>query len=367
LQCGFTLLAMLDDGVGGGFAMVPRARATLADVAGRAGVSLSTASRVLNGGAGVREPLAVRVREAAAVLGYSVNRQARSLRRGRHEAIGIAVEDFSIPFFSRLVSVAERAAHERAHGALIACAGSGRSEEEAVESLLSRGVAGLLVATGTGGAPRGYLDEVAREVPLVQVDVAGPSPVADSVGIDNVAAGRIATDHLLAHGHERILFVGSGPAALTVVQRRQGYEQAMRAAGLVPSSVWLGYDPSKVREQALTALAEAPDTTAALSAVARTTTGLVSAIAALERRDLGLVAIDDLAGADAFVPGLTVLDQDVEGLASQAAALLFERIDGHTGPPVHVELPLRLIERGSGELHPPAPGARGPGEGVPGA
>jgi LacI family transcriptional regulator len=332
--------------------MVPRTRATLADVAGRAEVSLSTASRVLNGGAGVREQLAARVREAADVLGYSVNRQARSLRRGRDEAIGIAVEDFAIPFFGRLVSVVERAAHERAHGALIACAGSGRSEEEAVESLLSRGVAGLLVSTGTSGAPQGYLDEVARDVPLVLVDVAGPSPVADSVGIDNVAAGRTATEHLLAHGHQRILFVGSGPAASTVVQRREGYEQAMRAAGREPSAVWLGYDPGNVREQALAALTQAPGTTAALSAVGRTTTGLVSAIAALDRRELALVAIDDLAGADAFVPALTVLDQDVEGLASRAASLLFDRIDGNTGPPVHVELPLRLIERGSGELPP---------------
>ena len=335
--------------------MAPRARTTLADVAGRSGVSPSTASRALHGGAGVSDELAARVRAAAEALGYSVNRQARSLRRGRDEAIGVAVEDFSIPFFGRVVSVVEQAAHERGHGVVIACAGSGRSEEEAVESLLSRGVAGLLVGTGTSGAPQGYLDDVAREVPLVQVDAPGPSPVADSVGIDNAAAGRAVTEHLLARGHERVLFVGSGPAARTVVQRRAGYEQAMRAAGLAPSAVWLGYDPTQVRERALAALADARGATAVLSAVARTTMGLVSAIAALDRRDLAVVAIDDLAGADAFVPGLTVLEQDVEGLAARATALLFERIDGRTGPPSHVELPLRLIERGSGELLPRRP------------
>ena len=335
--------------------MALRARTTLADVAARSGVSPSTASRVLHGGAGVSAELAARVREAASGLGYSVNRQARSLRRGRDEALGLAVEDFSIPFFGRMVAVAEQAAHERGYGVLITCAGSGRSEEEAVDSLVARGVAGLLVATGTSGAPLGHLDDVAREVPVVQVDAPGPSAVSDSVGIDNAAAGRASTEHLLARGHERVLFVGSGPAASTVVQRRDGYERAMRDAGLAPSSAWLGYDPGAVRERALQVLDEAPGTTAALSAVARTTMGLLSAVAALQRRDLAVIAIDDLAGADALSPGLTVLEQDVEGMAARATSLLFDRIDGHTGPPRHVELPLRLIERGSGELSPRRP------------
>ena len=332
-----------------------RARTTLADVAARAGVSPSTASRVLHGGAGVREELAVRVRTAAEALGYSVNRQARSLRRGRSEAIGVAVEDFAVPFFGRIVSVLEQAAHERGHGVLITCAGSGRSEEDAVESLLGRGVAGLVVATGTSGAPQGHLDDVAREVPLVQVDAPGASAVADTVGIDNAAAGRTVAEHLLVRGHERVLFVGSGPAALTVVQRRSGYEQAMRDAGLEPRAAWLGYDPSGVRARALQVLEQDAAATAVLSAVARTTMGLLSAVAALGRRDLAIVAVDDLAGADALSPGLTVLEQDVEGMAARAASLLFDRIDGHSGPPRHVELPLRLIERGSGELPPARP------------
>ena len=118
----------------------PAQRTTLADVAQAADVSLSTASRVLHGGAGVREELAVRVRGAAEGLGYQVNHQARSLRRGRDQAIGIAVEDFTIPFFGRIVAVVEQAAHERGYGVVITCAGSGRSEEEAVEPLLAAGL-----------------------------------------------------------------------------------------------------------------------------------------------------------------------------------------------------------------------------------
>ena len=89
------------------------------------------------------------------------------------------------------------------------------SEAEAVAPLLSRSVAGLVVATGTAGAPLGFLEQVAHDLPVVQVDAAGPSAVSDAVGIDNVHAGRLLTEHVLASGHREVLFVGSGPAAST--------------------------------------------------------------------------------------------------------------------------------------------------------
>ncbi|PWJ55675.1 transcriptional regulator, LacI family [Quadrisphaera granulorum] len=341
----------------------PRAaRATLVDVATAAGTSASTVSRVLHGGAGVTDELSERVRRAARELGYSVNRQARTLRRGKDTAIGVACEDFTIPFFGRIVAQVERAAHERGYGVVITCAGAGRSEEEAVEPLLSRSVAGLVVATGTAGAPEGYLAELAAELPVVQVDAPAPSASSDTVGIDNEAAGRLLTEHLIAHGHRRILFVGSGPAATTVEIRRRGYEAAMRAAGLEPVSTMLGYLPSETTERAVAVLRELTDPgaqdggiTAVLSGVARVTMGLASAMAHLGLRDLAFAAIDDLAGADAFSPPLTVLEQDVEAIGARAAQLLFARIDGDRTPPVHEQVPLKLIVRGSGELPPRAP------------
>lgn len=331
---------------------VPPQRATLTDVARASGVSASTASRALHGGAEVRAELAFRVRAAAEQLGYSVNHQARSLRRGQDQAIGVAVEDFSIPFFGRIVGLVEQAAHERGYAVVISCAGSGRSEVEAVEPLLSRGVAGLVVASGTAGAPDGYLAGVARDLPVVQVDALGPSEVSDAVGIDNAGAGRALTEHLLAHGHERILFLGSGGAASTVVLRSQGYEAAMVEAGLTPRTAWLGYRPVDAPARAAAALRAAPDVTAVISGVARTTMGLMSALKVLDRRGTAVAAVDDLAGADAFEPGLTVLEQDAEGMGARSAALLFERIGGYTGPPRHVQLDLDLILRGSGELPP---------------
>ncbi|MFB9378347.1 LacI family DNA-binding transcriptional regulator [Kineococcus gynurae] len=333
-------------------------RVRLVDVATAAGTSPSTASRALHGGAGVTDELAARVRQAARELGYSVNRQARSLRRGHDTAIGVVVEDFTIPYFGTIVAQVEQAAHERGFGVVITCAGSGRSEEEAVEPLLSRNVAGLVVATGTAGAPEGFLADLASSMPVVQVDAPLGSPFSDAVGIDNVAAGRRLTEHVLAHGHERVLFVGSGPAASTVELRREGYEQAMRAAGFAPLSTHLGFLPVETADRAVVALQQylgdgtTPGITAILSGVARVTMGLVSALARLDRRDVAFAAIDDLVGADAFNPPLTVLEQDVETIGARAAQLLFARIEGWDGPPSHEQVPLRMIERGSGELAP---------------
>ncbi len=329
-----------------------RQRVTLADVAEAAGVSTSTASRALHGGAGVSEPLSERVRGAASALGYHVNVSARSLRRGRDQAIGLAVEDFTIPFFGRIVARVERGAHLRGHAVIITVAGSGRSEAESVEPLLSRGVAGIVVTSGTAGAPEGYLADVAERLPVVQVDAVGPSSFSDSIGIDNAAAGRRLTEHLLSYGHREILFLGSGTAASTVVLREKGYAEKMVEIGLVPRSEWLGYDPSQAFDAAVVALEAHPDVTAVVSGVARTTTGLLSALGTLDRRDVAVVAMDDIAGADGFDPPLTVVEQDVEAMGDRAVELLFERIDGAAGPPRHEEVGLRLIPRGSGERGP---------------
>ena len=326
-------------------------RPTLADVAAAADVSTSTASRALHGGAGVSAALSARVRGAALGLGYHVNVQARSLRRGRDQAIGLAVEDFTIPFFGRIVASMERCAHQRGFAVLITVAGTGRSEAESVEPLLSRSLAGLVVASGTAGAPEGYLSGVASRLPLVQVDAVGPSTFSDTVGIDNHQAGRRLTEHLLEHGHREVLFVGSGSAASTVVLRQEGYVAAMTDAGLDPASEWLGYEPTRVPLAAVDLLERHPGITAVASGVARTTLGTVAALARAGRGDVGFAAIDDLAGADAL--GLTVLEQDVEAMATAAARLLFERIDGLAGPPRHVETPLTLLRRGSGERRPP--------------
>ena len=80
--------------------------------------------------------------------------------------------------------------------------------------------------------------------------------------------------------------------------------------------------------------------------------GTLSALRTLGLGHLAFAAIDDLAGLDAFEPGITVLEQDVEAIGARSAELLFDRIGGYQGPPRHVEVDLQLLERGSAERAP---------------
>ncbi|MFD6137779.1 LacI family DNA-binding transcriptional regulator, partial [Isoptericola sp. NPDC060257] len=118
------------------------ARARLQDVADRAGVSLATASRVLNGSA--RQPgaeLVARVKAAAADLGYVVNAQAQALARARSGLLGLVVQDISDPYFSSIAAGAQAAA--RASGRLVLLASTGRdpvAEREAVAAFAAQRV-----------------------------------------------------------------------------------------------------------------------------------------------------------------------------------------------------------------------------------
>jgi transcriptional regulator with XRE-family HTH domain len=131
---------------------VPRPR--LQDVADLAGVSLATASRVLNGSS--RQPgpeLVDRVRGAAAELGYVVNAQAQALARSRSGLLGLVVHDISDPYFSSIAAGAQAAARE--HGRLVLLASTGRdpvAEREAVAAFAAHRVDAVVVA-GTRWTP----------------------------------------------------------------------------------------------------------------------------------------------------------------------------------------------------------------------
>lgn len=321
-------------------------RATLVDVAREARVSLSTASRALNGGIVVRPELDARVRLAAENLGYRINPQARSLRTGTDTAIGLVVEDFNVVFFARIAAGVDAAANQRGVNVVIGTSGTGGSERHGVEALASRNVAGMIVTEGQAGEE--YLAGIGRSRPVVVVDAARPHPTLDTVTVDNHGGGRAATQWLLDRGHRTVAFVGSSPTAKTVHRRYEGYLDAMTTAGLQPREehiIWAGLLIPEARAALEQAVPGWTDVTAAFTAVARTTPGLVSALASTGRRDIDVMAFDDMEMGDALEPPLSALEQDAAAIGKHAARLLFERIDGYDGPPRHVQVPLTLVDR----------------------
>ncbi|MEV8474058.1 LacI family DNA-binding transcriptional regulator [Streptomyces sp. NPDC051173] len=324
------------------------------DVAARAGVGLKTVSRVVNGEPGVTPDTERRVQDAITALGFRRNDSARILRKGRTASIGLVLEDLADPFYAPLNRAVEEVA--RAHGALLINGSSAEDpdrERELALAFCARRVDGLVVIPA--GDDHRYLEpEIAAGIATVFVDRPAGRTAADVVLSDSFGGARDGVAHLIAHGHRRIGFIGDQAHIHTATERLRGYRAAMRDAGLPVDERWISLGPTapeRVRAEAETMLAGPRPVTALFAGNNRVTVTAVRVIAAVAR-PVALVGFDDFELADLLSPAVTVVAQDAARLGRTAAERLFRRLDGVTEAPQRVELPTRLIVRGSGELPP---------------
>ncbi|MFI7100670.1 LacI family DNA-binding transcriptional regulator [Streptomyces sp. NPDC050161] len=327
-------------------------RPTMKDVAARAGVGLKTVSRVVNGEPGVTPDTERRVQEAITALGFRRNDSARTLRKGRTASIGLVLEDLADPFYGPLSRAVEEVA--RSHGALLINGSSAEDparEQELALALCARRVDGLVVIPA--GDDHRYLEpEIAAGVATVFVDRPPGRIDADVVLSDNFGGAQDAVAHLIANGHRRIGFIGDRPRIHTARERLRGYRTAMAAAGLPVDDSWVSLGatgPGRVRAAA-TAMLEAAEPVTALFAGNNRVTVTVVRVLGEHPRPVALVGFDDFELADLVRPAITVVAQDPARIGRTAAGLLFRRLDGTDEAPRRVEIPTRLIARGSGEI-----------------
>ncbi|WP_138760879.1 LacI family DNA-binding transcriptional regulator [Modestobacter altitudinis] len=331
-------------------------RVTLRDVAVVADVSAKTVSRVVNGDAHVTPTTRARVQRAITELGFQPNLVARSLRVGRADVIGLVVESLADPFFARLTSAVEQAAHERGLAVMVSSVGNQVPERESlvVESLLVRQVAGLIVAPMA--QDHGYLAGARQRTPVVFVDRLPEGIVSDAVLVDDLAAGEVATGHLIDHGHRRVAFLGSELRNPTTRLRLAGYRRALARHGLDAdeSLVAVGAGSAgEARSAAEQLLGGERPPTAIFSSNMRCSLGLVPLLHGSGRTDVAVVSFDDFPMADSLVPAVTVIDHDPEVIGRAAAERLFRRLEDPDADAETVVVPFRLVPRGSGELRPP--------------
>lgn len=336
----------------------PKRRPTMLDVAALAGVGLKTVSRVVNAEPGVSPQLEARVREAIAQLNYRRDANAATLRRlGRKtETIGLVLEDVSNPFSSALHRAVEDTARER--GVMVfagSCDEDPERERELIGSLRERRVDGIIVVPASHDHT--YLYEERRAgTALVFVDRPAAHLDADSVVSDNNGGGRMAVEHLLAHGHRRVGFLGDLLSITTAAERLQGYRAALEGAvvemddRLVRTDL---RDPDSAASAVGEMLSLVEPPTAFFTSQNLLTIGGLRALrdAGLERR-IALIGFDDIPLAEMVEPAVSVVAQDPQALGRTAAELLFRRLDGDMSAAVHHVLPVNLIARGSGELPP---------------
>lgn len=324
----------------------------MVDVGRLAGVSLKTVSRVVNGESGVSPATVEKVLAATAELRYERNDLAASLRQGdRSNTLGLVIEDVGNPFYSVIAQAVEESARERQSLLITASALEDPvRERELVIALLRRRVDALLIVPA--GPDHRYLQEAGLHGRTVFLDRPPARTQADTVLIDNVAGARQGVEHLLAHGHRRIAFVGDRSGLFTARERLKGYRRALAAAGVESEPDLVALDNSTWQAAAdavtrLLALSRARRPTAIFGGNNRCTVGTLHALRA-GRRSLALVGFDDFELADLLE--VSVVRTDPYRLGQLGAELAFARMDGDAQSPQRVIVPVELVPRGSGEL-----------------
>jgi LacI family transcriptional regulator len=329
--------------------MPPSARRpTLHDVAARAGVSIKTVSRVVNGEPYVSETTASKVNKAVKELGYQQDLIASSLKRERQSAtIGLVVADIANPFYSQVTRTIESQALAAGHLLITVSSDEDpRREREVIDRLIQRRVDGLILASARRDH-RFLKRETELFTSIVFLDRPPVRLAADAVLLDNYRGARLAVDHLLAAWHRRIAFLSDPPLDMyTAAERFRGYEEALRDAGvsldrsIVASRL---HAPGSAAVDVARFIGSPNPPTAFFATNNRTAVGAANALA--DRPDVGLVGFDDIELAEALRRPVTVVSYDLQQLARSAADLLFERLDGFDGKPRRVIIPTSLIAR----------------------
>jgi len=317
--------------------------ATIAEVAREAKVGVATVSRVLNGSPAVRDETRSRVLEAIARLGYAPNAAARALSTGRTRAIGVVAPFFTRPsVMQRLRGVSRVLSRAGYHVVLF-------DAEESFRTMSSGGRLDGLLSISLCPSDAELERFAAAGVPVVLVD--HPHERLAAVYTDDVAGGRLATEHLLSLGHERIAFLGDCEPAdrgfTASAMRRAGYEVALAAAGLRPDPVLVRRGPHgrEAAAESTRELLESSQPPTALFAASDT-----QAVAALEAAaglgagvpgDLSVVGYDDIELAR--YAGLTTVAQPLEESGVCGAELLLAALEGD--PAAGRQLPVELVVR----------------------
>ncbi|PKO22813.1 MAG: LacI family transcriptional regulator [Chloroflexi bacterium HGW-Chloroflexi-1] len=330
-------------------------RVTIKDVAGRAGVSYQTVSRVINDKGEVSPAVRARVQAAIEELGYRPNAIARSMVRGRTHTLGCIAPNLIDYTFACYVEGAKAEAR-RCGYFLLAASAEQESEVAALceEMLHSGRVDGLLAINPyVDGRHRCFETLVAQGAAIVYFGVGARDDVISSVRLDDEDGAYQATRHLIALGHPRIAML-AGPQNEDCVQcRNAGFARALQEAGLAaPSDTiltgdWSASSGYQAMQHWLTA---GTSFTALFAQNDRMAVGAIRAARDHGRRvpqDLAVVGFDDMPLASYFDPPLTTIRQDLFEHGRQGTRILIEKIENPACPLERVVIPAQLVVRES--------------------
>jgi DNA-binding LacI/PurR family transcriptional regulator len=326
--------------------------ARIKDVATRAGVSVATVSRVLNQNPRVKPHLRERVLQAMAELDYRPSGIARNMRNQSARVIGLIISDIQNPFFTALVRAVEDVAYENQYTVLLCNSDEDPQKEQLYADVLStERVAGVIIVPTSRDS---CIPLLSRHIPVVMADRKVAGPATDSVTLDNIGGAYQATAHLIGLGHRRIGLVAAPLHVSVGLERRQGYEKALREHGipLDESVIRTGNFKESGGYRAASELLDLDPRPTAIFAINNLMTmGTLQAIHERGLRipeDISVIGFDDMPWLPLLVPPLTAVRQPVYQIGAEAARLLFRRMrEGPQKPVETIVLQPELIIRGS--------------------
>ena len=317
------------------------------DVAGVAGVSHQTVSRVLNGFPKIRPATRDRVLAAIEELGYRRNTAARTLVPRRSGTIGVITADMNHFGPASIMLGLESAS--RAAGYSLSLAGlpevSATSLRTAVDQVLGQAVEAVVMIVAHQAALT-LAQSLHIGVPLVLVE-GDLSATPLTAGVDQIAGARLATNHLLDLGHQSVLHL-PGPADwLEATARREGWRMALEERGRpVPALMVEGDWTSRSGYQASRAMLSQSRPTAVFAANDQMALGLLRALHEAGLRvpeDVSVVGFDDLPESGYFTPPLTTVRQDFGELGQRIMDLVLRVLAGEPNASEPLVEPMLIV------------------------
>ncbi len=308
---------------------------TIRDVASRAGVALSSVSRVLSGHPDVSPVMRTRVEEAAAALGYEPDLLAQSMRSGSTKTIGFLLRDISNPLFANIARSCEQEFRQAGLSMLITSS-SGAVEVEAqnLALLRRRKVDGVIVSLVSETAPSTRAALAALSGPVVLLDREVEGLDAGAVLCDHRAGIERAVTELLTTGHRRIGFITGSLEVRSSRERLQGYRAAHALAGVPVDDALIAvdsFDADYARAEVIRMLSRLDEPTALITGGIGTSAGALLAIRQLRRAvglDIALVALDEWPLFDVLAPHISSVARDAAEMGTAAARLLIDMLHG---------------------------------------
>lgn len=333
-------------------------RVSIKDVAREAGVSTTTVSYVLNRRPGetISAETCARVWAAVKSLNYIPNLSARSLSSRKSNLIGVVIPQtepgrefmFSNPFYGELLSAIEYTA--RVNGYHLLLSGT-EADQNYVQIARTRGVDGIVIV---GTYPSESLKELKQmDIPVVLIDSYVSDDAFHTIGIEDKAGARLATEYLLGKGHRQIAFISGSLREYGVTFKRfEGYQEALKGAGIpldaenvFSGTIGFDYGVSTAYRLVKRGAATAAFVTADVLGM-----GLIKGMHQLGKsvpRDLSIVSFDDVYLAQMCDPSLTTIHQDIGEKGRRAVEMIIESKDETPRRKKELILPITLIERAS--------------------